>query len=409
MKPFKSVLSLLAIGCAAIAVTGSTTEPQTTAKNHQEMAIAIQQRITTFHSELPPSAHDKKMRLIYFIGSDGVPQPRYRERISGWFADYNRFFKDEFSRNGFGKLEMNLEYEADSMLKLWMVRGKKKSADYTPRSGHEIANEIKTALAENFNLDAETAMIIAGLSETPDSVTAKLWSPYHGFGYFESTRGLGIAVDHEFLDVAHLGDTSTQVTAVEHGARKMSLGMFNTTYIGGFLHEMGHCLTYPHNRATKEEEYLGIPLMGSGNYSYRGDLRGQKKTFIPFAEAAVFVTQPVFSRHAYGKVKGGKMALADLTVDTASQKDYITLSGRIISDFEPYLLNLYLDENSKPYEKAFNDYKALPMTTVIGKDRIFKVTFPVSQLPNNNGRILFGVFFLNGMPARVDFSPAYFK
>ena len=113
------------------------------------------------------------------------------------------------------------------------------------------------------------------------------------------TRGICFTADMEWLSVDGLRPDPDKITlqVKEHrGYEPFSLGRFNTVYIGGTIHELGHGLSLPHNLATKEEAKRGTALMGAGNYTYRKEWRNQGKgSFLTHSSALRLLVHPLFN------------------------------------------------------------------------------------------------------------------
>ena len=61
-----------------------------------------------------------------------------------------------------------------------------------------------------------------------------------------------------------------------------SLGEFNSHYIGGLAHELGHAFGLPHDcQREAERAKRGLSLMGGGNHTYGQEQRGEGPGTIP--------------------------------------------------------------------------------------------------------------------------------
>ena len=135
------------------------------------------------------------------------------------------------------------------MLKIHKVRGTKGDKSYNYKSGGEIRKEVFQALRnKNINPEAETLLIVCGLSRTQGKKVT-IYSPYYGMGA-DHNRGICFTADMEWLSVDGLRpDPHNIILQVkEHrDYEPFPLGRFNTVYIGGTIHELGHGLSLPHN------------------------------------------------------------------------------------------------------------------------------------------------------------------
>ncbi len=64
--------------------------------------------------------------------------------------------------------------------------------------------------------------------------------------------------------------------------RKSNVAEFNSWYLGGLAHELGHGLGFPHDSG-RPMEATGIALMGGGNLHYREDKWGGNKPRVSFS------------------------------------------------------------------------------------------------------------------------------
>ena len=88
---------------------------------------------------------------------------------------------------------------------------------------------------------------------------------------------------------------------------RTTLGRYNSIFIGGIAHELGHALSMPHNTERPDMAPWGKSLMGSGNRTYGEEFRTievdeskGKGSFLPFADALRLASHPSFS----GSIKG---------------------------------------------------------------------------------------------------------
>ena len=85
--------------------------------------------------------------------------------------------------------------------------------------------------------------------------------------------------------------------------RPCSLGEFNSHYIGGVTHELGHAFGLPHACQRHDDLQRGIALMGAGNHPYGNEHRGEGRgTCLTEASAMLLA----YSRPFAGNVKGAR-------------------------------------------------------------------------------------------------------
>ena len=190
--------------------------------------------------------------MVYFHPKDREPLKDYAKRWDGIMSDIQDFFRTEMKRLGYDHVSMGLERQ-NKMLKIHKVRGSKGEKSYNYKSGAEIRKEVFRALRnKNINPEIETLLVVCGLSRTQGKKVT-IYSPYYGMGA-DHNKGICFTADMEWLSVDGLRpDPQNIILEVkEHrDYEPFTLGRFNTVYIGGTIHELGHGLSLPHNLATK--------------------------------------------------------------------------------------------------------------------------------------------------------------
>ncbi|MFT5131352.1 MAG: hypothetical protein ACI8W8_004988, partial [Rhodothermales bacterium] len=201
-------------------------------------------------------------------------------------------------------------------------------------------------------------------------------------------RGLCHVADCEILDPALLTDTERRMQYKEHyGDFTQSVAGFNTKYLGGTIHELGHGLGLPHNSQTRDESRtLGTALMGAGNHTYRRELWSKKKgTFLTFPSAARLASHPLFTGSNHGRETDGKSRLDDLQFGGEGSTLHIT--GKLAATPGAYAVIAYLDPDGG------GDYDAVP-TAVAVRDNSFQIDSRCIKSGRHSLRI--SVCHLNG-------------
>jgi NPCBM/NEW2 domain len=310
-----------------------------------------------------PEQGDRFVHLVYWTPSDRDPAPRYRERLSKIFVDVREFYAREMERNGFGRRTIKLVQETDGLSKIHLVRGAQPYAHYNVDSGYEIRGECLPVLREA-GLDAgkETIVIFCNMANWDEEKrTMSQNSPYYASG--TSWSGTAWQVDSPLLDLDLLDDREPLLQDKQYG--NISVGRYNSIFIGGIVHELGHALSMPHNRERKDQRELwGTALMGSGNRTYGEDLRGEGKgTFLTLGEAMRLASHPMFS----GSVKGfqGKPNVKLDDVKISPNGKTFTFSARVTADPPVYGIIGYTDP------AGGSDYDATTCTAVPDADGRF--------------------------------------
>ncbi|MEM0969237.1 MAG: NPCBM/NEW2 domain-containing protein, partial [Verrucomicrobiota bacterium] len=146
-------------------------------------------------------------------------------------------------------------------------------------------------------IDHVFVMVFHGMCHERGKNDYIFFAPYYGDGSSNQRRGLCHVADCPLLDPLYYQDTNNWIRYEEHsGTFKQTWGEFNSKYIGGVAHELGHALSLPHNRESPEEKAkLGTALMGGGNHTFRNERRGGKGSFLSPASAARLAAHPLFT------------------------------------------------------------------------------------------------------------------
>jgi len=337
-----------------------------------------------------PQRAERKLHIVYWSPSDREPAPRYRERLSAIMEDIRKFYAAQMEHNGFGPRTFNLDHAADGLINIHVVKGEQPYAHYGNPSGDEIRGECKTQLkAEGVDLDNETIVLFCNMANwNPETRNVSQNSPYYAFGTNHS--GCAWQVDSPILELSQLANKGDNVHDGQY--RNISLGRYNSIFIGGIAHELGHALSLPHNAQRKDQrEAFGIALMGAGNREYGTALRGEGNgAFITLAHAMRLASHPLFC----GSVKGmtDKPTAKPENLSFKAVDKTIVITGKIVSKVPVYGVVAYDDP------AGGNDYDSPTATAVPDKDGNFTLT--CTDLVANKGGEL-RLFFLeaNGIPS----------
>ena len=313
-----------------------------------------------------PERAQKKVHLVLWTPKDREPAPRHRERLSAIFKDIQKFYAREMERIGFGPRTIGLDEMTDGLLRVHLVRGVSNYASYAVGSGSAIRKEcLPTLEAAGLNPAEELIVLFCNMSNwDPEKRTISQNSPYYAGGTHKG--GTAWQVDSPILDLDFLTEKGQNVRDGQYG--NISLGRYNSIFIGGACHELGHSLGLPHNKERADERSaFGTALMGSGNRSYGEERRGESKgSFLTLAHALRLAAHPMFS----GSVK-------DINRTRSARPEQLALrpkgkgfefTGRVTTDAnEPpvYAVLGYMDPSGG------SDYDATTTTAVPGKDGKF--------------------------------------
>ena len=338
---------------------------------------------------------DKKLRVVYFYPADRKPIKDHRKRWNGIMTDIQNFFRTEMNRLGYKQVTISLEKE-NSILKLHEVQGIHKDANYTYKSGGKIKGEVFKALrAKGINSEEETLLIVCGLSKT-DGKKVTIYSPYYGMGA-NHNKGICFTADMEWLSIEGLKPDPKKIIlqVKEHrGFEPFTLNRFNTVYIGGTIHELGHGLSLPHNLGTKKESTRGTALMGAGNYTYRKEWLQGKGSFLTHSSALRLLVHPLFRGSTNQAKKPPSLRYKKLSLST--KNGAIQINGTIDSTIPAVAMIAYNDGENKGQRGYMvnNNYDATSWTSVLNPNNEFFLE--VGDLRDGNHQIRLVSVHING-------------
>jgi hypothetical protein len=269
----------------------------------QQAALALK-ILDAYHGKHPNSA--KPLQVVYFTPSDREPEPHYRERLQAILEDIQSFYREGMVHAGFGPETFGLERDTDGKMIIHLVKGKEPEAAFKRSGGAQdnadddwsrrtIAAECDPVLkADGIDADRETVVIFCNLA-TWDAAAKKFshHSPYCGFA--TQTSGCCFAVDSVILNVDDLKQLKPILHDQEWGDE--SMGKFNTVFIGGIAHELGHAFSLPHCGDRRDKQPSGVSLMDNGNHMYREELRGEGPgAVLLMASAMKLAGRPLFNK-----------------------------------------------------------------------------------------------------------------
>ncbi len=354
MKALAAVALALLIPLAARATT-----PQEEITDQAPRALAI---LNKWHAADPVPA-DRRLHLVYWTPADREPAPRYRERLSAILLDIQKFYLAEMKRMGFGERPIRLHAEADGLLKIHVVKGAKPYKDYDGKSGGDIRKEcLPTLKAAGIDADKETIVIFCNMSNYDAAAgTINQNSPYYAGG--SKRGGTAWQVDSPILDLALLDKKEPLVRDGQYG--RISVGKYNSIFIGGVAHELGHALSLPHNAERPDQKAaFGTALMGGGNRTYGDDRRGEGRgSFLTLAHGLRLASHPIFSGSAKGIDLRASAKIDEVKI-TPAEKSF-TVTARVTADPPCYAIVGYMDP------AGGSDYDATTCTAVPDADGRF--------------------------------------
>ena len=349
--------------------------------DESSIAQSLQQRVRAFHEG--ERNENLKLRVIYFHPADREPQPQYQERINRIVLDIKDFYDSEFARIGLLDAELPLEMNGEQV-KIHVVQGAENhdAYGYDVKYGMKILREIGQQLRGKVDPEREFLLILCGLCDKEQDGTYKIYSPYYGLGGANQVRGICFAADCEMLDTINLTKTREPFRYNEHNRnQRRSLADFNTVFIGGMAHELGHGLSLPHNRELDSEKGKGTALMGSGNYTYRAELVGKKGSFMTLASATRMMCHPLLTQSNKQRFDRGHVRVSD--VSFSGKGKALTVRGKVESNIEPFAVIAYSDA------EGGSNYDAYQWTQEVQPDGTFAITLDQHKPGKNALRLNF--------------------
>jgi hypothetical protein len=360
-----SVVRFLPLALLPISLLAS--DPATQIREQVPAAAAT---LSGFHGALPAKL-ERKLHIVYWTPNDREPQPQWRERLSRTMEATADFYEKEFKRLGISARRLPLDRAADGLVNIHVVKGAEPYAHYEVGSGAEIRGEcLPTLRAAGISADRETIVIFCNMSVwDAEKRTMRQNSPYYAGG--TARGGTAWQVDSPLLDPQLLAEKAQHIQDGQYG--RISLGRYNSIFVGGVIHELGHALGLPHNRERPDEAALfGTALMGSGNRTYGEDVRGESKgSFLTLAHALRLASHPLFTGSDKALAEKSTAAFADLAVRTEAQS--IVVTGRVTGTPQVYAIAAYSDP------AGGGDYDATTASAIPDASGRFTLTFDALQ------------------------------
>ena len=332
-------------------------------------AQSVNELISTYRSD-GDVATERRLRFVYFTPSDREPAPEYRERLTRVIDETIKFYAEQIAGYGLKARPLMVDRDDDGLLRFVMVQGKEPWLAYNSKEyayGEKIRNEcipkLKTA---GIDPEQETIAVFTAVMDWDESKQRfRQRSPYQGSG--NARFGFCWQIDAPPLDPVHLPEKSPTIDDGEYGM--VSIGKWNSLFVGGVIHELGHAFGLPHNaQRPKQGTVLGTSLMGSGNRVYGDQLRDEGLgTFLTFADAVRLVSHPLFSGSEKGLQSSGNLGDAFEAIQVQADGEAFVVSGKVRSTPATYAVISYTDP------VGHGDYDSITTTCVPDADGSFRI------------------------------------
>lgn len=363
----------LALTCVGIAATLH-------ADDQANQSRSINERLAAYQSA-DPVPSDRKLRFVYFLPSDRQPALNYRERLTRVLEETVAFYAKQIEGYGMKAQPLPLDRDADGLLRFIEVKGEEPWTAYNskkPFAGEKVRDECLPVLrAAGIDPKRETIAVFTAIMEWNEEARRfRQQSPYQGTG--DARAGFCWQIDSPPLDPLHLPEKTPIIDDGEYG--RVSIGKWNSLFVGGVIHELGHAFGLPHNAQRLDQfSRLGRSLMGNGNRTFGDDRRSEGLgTFLTFADAVRLVSHPFFSGSSKGLWERDAISteIDELHVK-AEAGGVLAVSGRVRGPVPAYAVVAYTDG------EGGSDYDAI--ATVAVPDANGRFELRCDQLPEGKG------------------------
>jgi hypothetical protein len=340
---------------------------------------AMKRRVDAWLKEGKES--DMALHVVYLSCKDQEPFPGHKKRLNRVLSEIQTWYEVQSEAAGFGRTTFILQRNESGQVKLH--EGKLPFTVESRNSGNkrETDTACRTAARallakEEINFDRSFVLV---LTTIPDDHSA---APY--YGNIIQDRGYCFAVDAPWLDLNY---TQTDGPKVWKGK---PAGAANSALIGGMAHELGHGFGLPHSDEPTNLRRFGESLMGSGNYTWREEIRGRSLgSFLLDTDAMLLIARPPFTGRVRDFDKQPKASVEDVKFENL-EDGTVRVTGQIESDIPVHGVKIFDDPPGN------NDYNAVAHPALPDEQTgEFSIVFTPIKAPGEHSvRLL--LFHVNG-------------
>lgn len=358
-----SILAALALAPASIALAADPPFAEVVAPKWPDATRArnaeMKRRVDAWLADATEDADPLHVVYLSCFGQD--PFPGHTARLDRVLGEVQHWYAVQMEAAGFGRVTFNMQHDAADRIvlhegKLPFVVTTRTSKNKGETSG-ACAKAAREVLAAK-NIDYDKSFVFV-LTTIPDDHGA---APF--FGNIRQDRGYCFAVDAPWIDTNYTKRDGPKVW------KGKPVGPANSALIGGMAHELGHGFGLPHSDEPAAERAYGESLMGSGNYTWRGALRGERRdSYLLDTDAMFLIARPPFTTKTRDFDKQPKASVKDVRFERLND-GRIKVTGRIESDIPAYAVKIYDDPPGN------GDYNAVAHPALPDeKTGAFEITF----------------------------------
>lgn len=362
---------LMAMIVPALCLVVKTAMAEPVAPPAEDPRVTTAKQILAEYQADAPKNH-RVLHVAYYCPSDRTPAPDYQERLGRVLDDISHFYAEQFRYYGLASEGIPLDKDAQGKLVIHLVKGSHPAAEYSEaKSADEIRRDVRKVLVEEgINLRTNHVVVFTRLGNY-DGTNTSHNSPYCGMG--DCRSGFCWQFDSDILDTQFLPTTNRWVHDHQYG--HVSFGRYESIFIGGTAHELGHCFGLPHNAETPADvRARGHALMGDGNRHLHEELRGDGQgSFITMAHVLRLASNPLFSRVDKGLNESWQCSVTNC--EYTMEPGRLKITGKYTSNQPIYGVVAYVDP------EGGSDYDAVSYVGTLGANNTF--SFDVNSLPTS--------------------------